>query len=160
MKAFSIALLSLSILAFDITWAEDFPTSPSNQLTPGRLCTRPDSFRYAEKIPYCDRNVSPETKLKIMAEYDQTLGFRILQMPREQFKIDHFIPLCAGGSNDRVNLWPQHESVYTVTDVLEEMICLKMQKGRLLQKDAVQLIIHAKTNLDLVPSIMAQVNKF
>lgn len=159
MKALAVIVLSLNILAFDISLAADFPTSPSQQLTPGQLCRRPDSHRYPENIPYCDRDVSLEKKLKVIQAYDQQLGYRISQMPRELFKIDHYIPLCMGGSNDSTNLWPQHASVYHLTDPLEALICMKMQNGRLLQKDAVRLIIQAKQNLSSVPSIISQLQR-
>lgn len=134
----------------------NFPTEPDANLTPGALCNTPNSQRYPEQINYCDRNVSTETKGEIFVQYDQ-IGFRTRSMKRTAFKIDHYIPLCAGGSNDVKNLWPQHETVYQITDKLEALICEKMSAGVLKQRDAVRIIIQAKHNLDKVPEIEAQV---
>ena len=94
-----------------------------------------------------------------MKEYDQKFGYRIAQLPRADFKIDHFIPLCVGGSNDISNLWPQHKAVYEITDPLEPIICEKMAQGKLKQKDAVQMIIDAKTNLGRTEKILLQINR-
>jgi hypothetical protein len=63
-----------------------------------------------------------------------------------------------GGSNDTVNLWPQHKSVYEITDPVEPLICKKMAAGTLKQADAVQLIIRAKTYLNQVPGVLRILN--
>jgi hypothetical protein len=86
------------------------------------------------------------------------MGYRTRQMDRQDFKIDHYIPLCMGGSNDIKNLWPQHKSVYAITDPLEPVLCDKMAQGRLLQKKAVEIIMYAKAHLDEVPEIIAKAN--
>jgi hypothetical protein len=80
-------------------------------------------------------------------------------MNRGDFKIDHLIPLCAGGANDELNLWPQHSSVYNITDPIEPVICQKMAEGKLSQKDAVAMVIFAKTHLDQVNIVLAKLNK-
>ncbi|MEK2645583.1 hypothetical protein [Bdellovibrio sp. BCCA] len=134
---------------------ENFPKGPDAALTPGVLCSHPDSYRYPEKIKYCERDVSSSTKAGIFQKYDQ-IGYRTRSMKRQAFKIDHYIPLCMGGANDVKNLWPQHESVYQITDQLEALLCEKMAAGRLLQKDAIQLIMEAKNHLDEVPEIEAR----
>lgn len=158
MKALALAVLVLSTLSFQVSFADSYPTGPAKQMTPGKLCDHPNAHRYPEKIAYCNRDVSPGLKRHIIEEYDRTFGYRIETMPRDQFKIDHYIPLCMGGSNDISNLWPQHVSVYKITDPLEEAICDKMYQGKLLQKDAVKLIIEAKNHLDEVQEILAQVH--
>jgi len=79
-------------------------------------------------------------------------------MNRMDFKIDHFIPLCAGGSNDPVNLWPQHKSVYQQTDPVEPLLCQRMLEGKLSQTDAVKLIMRAKLDLNQVPVVMKILN--
>lgn len=153
----SAALLLVVLLGFSVSQASDkFPTGPDANLTPGALCNRPSAYRYPEKIKYCERNVSPSQKKDIFAKYDQ-LGYRTRSMNRQAFKIDHYIPLCAGGSNDESNLWPQHESVYQITDSLEQLVCEKMAQGHLKQRDAVAYIREAKNNLDEVPKIFAEV---
>lgn len=160
MKKNSHTFLALLIsLAFNSqVFAEDFPQGPELSITPGKLCDRPTSTKYAEQIPYCARNVSYSTKEILMKEYDQKFDYNIMKMARIDFKIDHFIPLCVGGSNDITNLWPQHKSIYKITDPLEPILCAKMAQGRLKQKDAVLLVIDAKTNLERVPEILRYVN--
>ena len=154
----SLALLIAIIFADNIS-AQSFPQGPELTETPGKLCDHPVKYRYPEKVAYCDRDVSYETKEIIINEYDQKFNYTIARMPRADFKIDHLIPLCAGGSNDMSNLWPQHKTVYAVTDPLEPIICAKMAQGRLKQKDAVSLVIEAKTHLDRTALIMDYVNK-
>ena len=125
-----------------------FPTNPDPSLTPGTLCTRPSGYRYPERIPYCQRNVSSGRKRQIIEDYNEKLGYHIERSDRQQFKIDHLIPLCAGGSNDDSNLWPQHRSVYEITDPLEGLICEKMAEGRLLQARAIELLMRAQNHLE------------
>lgn len=136
-----------------------FPTSPHPELTPGSLCESPTAKRYPEGIPYCARKVASELKAEIMREYDQTLGYRIQAMNRGAFKIDHYIPLCMGGSNRPDNLWPQHESVFNVTDPLEGLACDKMAQGKLRQAAAVSIIREAKANLGGVPALVSRVQQ-
>jgi hypothetical protein len=126
--------------------AAPYPESPDPALTPGELCSVGNVRRYPEKILYCGRKVSSDAKREIIAEYDRKLGYRIGQMQRAQFKIDHYIPLCMGGSNGDKNLWPQHETVYRYTDELEQRSCQAMADGRLKQVDAVEMIKRAKAN--------------
>jgi hypothetical protein len=135
-------------------FAQDFPYGPQVSITPGKICDVPTAYRYAEKIAYCERDVDYETKETIIAEYDLKFGYHIKSLPREDFKIDHFIPLCMGGSNDISNLWPQHKSVYIVSDPLEPILCAKMAQGKLKQSDAVKLVIEAKTDLNNVARIL------
>jgi hypothetical protein len=134
-----------------------FPTGPNPDLTPGSLCDKPDAKRYPEGIPYCNRDVGSGLKHEVIGDYDRELGFHIASMQRTDFKIDHYFPLCMGGSNKADNLWPQHKSVYAVTDPLEPLICQKMADGKLLQKDAVQYVIRAKAHLNEVPSIIQKI---
>lgn len=133
-----------------------FPKGPDATLTPGALCNTPDAHRYPEQIAYCNRNVSTDEKAKIFEAYDQ-LGYRTRSIRRGSFKIDHYIPLCMGGANDMKNLWPQHESVYKITDPLEPILCDKMAEGVLKQAEAVKLLMEAKANLDKVDEIIDRV---
>jgi hypothetical protein len=135
-----------------------FPRNPILIETPGQLCTKSQTYRYLENIPYCERNVEKYVKNAIIQKYDNLYGFQIGSMNRLDFKIDHLIPLCAGGSNEEANLWPQHKSVYTITDPLESVICLKMQEGKLQQSQAVNLIIQAKMNINEVQAILKKIN--
>jgi len=135
----------------------NFPIGPDPKMTPGALCTSPTAYRYAEHIAYCDRNVDEGTKRDLIHQYDVSFGYQIESMDRQKFKIDHFIPLCAGGANSVDNLWPQYESVYTITDPLEAAVCEKMSNGRLLQRDAVLFIRQAKGDLSQATAIIAHV---
>ncbi len=143
---------------FDVN--SKYPTGPNEKLTPGDLCERDQSntFRYPERILYCNRSVSSGEKISIIKMYDRELGFEIGQMNRQEFKIDHYIPLCAGGSNDTENLWPQHKTIYEITDPLEGKLCELMSKGKLTQLKAIETIKKAKKNLDEVPTIARWVN--
>ncbi|HPI40496.1 MAG TPA: HNH endonuclease signature motif containing protein [Pseudobdellovibrionaceae bacterium] len=135
----------------------DYPIHPQAALTTGSLCDQPSRKRYPEGINYCERDVDTYLKKEIIRKYDTTFRYRIQSMPRSQFKIDHLIPLCAGGSNHESNLWPQYKKVYEITDPLEPELCAAMSNGRLLQKDAVVLILRAKNNLDQADSILRHI---
>jgi hypothetical protein len=152
-----VAALFVSVFSLPCFASLTFPEHPDPNLTPGSYCTRPDSYRYPEHIPYCERHVSGGRKRQIIADYNQKLGYNIGNGDRGQFKIDHLIPLCAGGSNDDNNLWPQHRSVYDITDPLEGLICEKMAAGRLLQARAIELLMRAKNHLEEAPEIQALV---
>ena len=146
-------LFSLNALA-----GANYPQGPNAELTPGKLCDKPTTYRYPEHVAYCDRAVDRDTKVELIKTYDQQLGFHIESMDRNDFKIDHYIPLCAGGSNDVINLWPQHKSIYTITDPVEPAICNAMAAGKLSQADAVTLVMKAKNDLSLVPSVLNTLN--
>lgn len=154
MKALLLALFTVSSLAFA---QDDFPTAPDEQLTPGTLCRKASELRYPEKIKYCQRDVSSSTKREVMKRYDKELGYQTTRMDRMQFKIDHYIPLCMGGGNDAANLWPQHQSVYKITDDLEFELCEKMKAGHLSQNKAIAYIKRAKFHLDEVSEILREV---
>lgn len=156
-KALLFVVLSLSTSISLADRQQRFPTGPNLEMTPGDVCHHADEYRYPEKIAYCVRNVDSQLKKEIIREYDQDFGYSIQQMDRMKFKIDHFIPLCMGGSNDKSNLWPQHESVYKITDPLEPAMCNKMAEGKLLQAEAIDLIKYAKQHLDEVPRILREI---
>jgi hypothetical protein len=132
-----------------------YPQGPNEKVTPGSVCKNPDRYRYPEKVAYCERNVESSLKRDIIAEYDRELGYRIQSMDRQAFKIDHYIPLCMGGSNSRDNLWPQHKSVFEKTDLLEQVLCEKMAQGVLRQVQAIDLIKDAKNNLEKSEEILS-----
>lgn len=159
MNAFkSLFVSALLILTTSSAFALDaFPKGPDATLTPGALCSHPDERRYPENIAYCDRNVDSSVKGEIFMAYDQ-IGYRTRSMRRQDFKIDHYFPLCMGGSNEKTNLWPQHKSVYEITDPLEQKICDKMAEGVLLQKDAIEIVKKAKADLSTVDGYMEQLD--
>lgn len=146
-------IILLSLLAFtSLAQAQrnntEFPIRPIPQLTPGKLCDRPTRFRYPENIAYCERDVTVEQKDQVYNAYRRA-GFRLSPQNRSSYKIDHYIPLCMGGSNDNVNLWPQHITIYNITDSLESLACEKMAQGRLSQKEAISVLLRVKNDLSL-----------
>jgi hypothetical protein len=134
-----------------------FPIGPDLSVTSGALCDNPDTRRYPEKIAYCNRNVDSSTKWAVIRMYNEKLGYHIEASERSQYKIDHFYPLCAGGSNSAQNLWPQHQTVYVVTDQLEQEVCIKMSEGKMKQAEAIALVRKAKLQLDQASKILSMV---
>lgn len=149
-------VFSLSSLA---TLADSrFPDGPNPTTTPGSLCQSTAVKRYPEHINYCERDVSSDTKNALISMYDRSFGYHIHEMNRGDFKIDHFIPLSIGGSNSKDNLWPQHKSVYTITDPLEQLLSDKISAGRIKQAEAIRIIKEAKLNLGRAPDLIAYVS--
>ena len=158
MKAFS-TFLGVVLLISNLALAADkYPTGPNPQTTPGSLCQNSSKKRYKENITYCERNVNTSDKNEIIKMYDEELGYHIRELNRGDFKIDHFIPLSIGGSNSRDNLWPQHKSVYMVTDPLEQEVFNKISEGRITQAEAIRVIREAKLNLGRVPELLDYVS--
>lgn len=145
---FILAFSSLEALA-----GRAYPRSPEAQLTPGSLCSQPDSYRYPEKIPYCERALNSFDKEAIFMIYRKE-GNYSLSGERSQYKVDHFIPLCAGGSNNPDNLWPQYYTISKITDPLEPLGCEKLAKGLITQKELVELIMKAKMDLSQVSGVL------
>lgn len=154
MKFIILSFLIVSQFAVaNVGLKAEFPKGPEAEVTPGSLCDRPDSYRYQEKIPYCNRDVDGQLKRDVFQEYRE-LGYRLNPKQRADYKIDHLIPLCAGGSNNEDNLWPQHKSVYELTDPLEFVGCNKLKEGKIKQALLVKKILAAKHNLSLVPETL------
>lgn len=154
-----LSLISLLLVNVAFAGANRFPKNPDLHQTPGKLCTTPTEHRYPEQIAYCERDVDTYTKNSIIAKYDTLFGYEIRSMKRLDFKIDHLIPLCAGGANAEENLWPQHKSVYAITDPIEPLLCEKMAQGKLKQADAVKLILRAKLNLEEAPAVLKEISR-
>lgn len=142
--SFLIFLTSINFCIASVSDFNWFPTRPNEKVTPGDICDVADSFRYPERIKYCERNVSRERKAAIFYMYDREFGFHTQEMNRTDFKIDHYIPLCMGGSNDNENLWPQHKSIYQQTDPIEPVLCELMASGQILQMKAISIIRSVK----------------
>lgn len=154
---FSALLVTLTItLSIQSAHAESYPKGPEDSMTPGELCGNGAVRRYPEQINYCERDVDPELKRQIIKEYDEQFGYSIRRMDRRNFKIDHLIPLCAGGANSIHNLWPQHMSVYEITDPLESIGCEKLSEGLIKQKELINLILTGKHDLKKVPIILRE----
>lgn len=136
-----------------------FPIKPDPTVTPGDLCQNPDALRYRERIKYCNRSVDSDVKAEIFVTYDKMFGYQTGAMNRSQFKIDHLIPLCMGGSNTEANLWPQHQAVYEFTDPIEPYLCDRMAEGRLTQAEAVQIIREVKQAPDSTDARMQELER-
>jgi len=120
---------------------------PSQELTPGKADTLDVSDltrRYTENCPrnkrsctYSEahRNVPREVHVQVYNEYNVPDSGR----NSESGEVDHFWPLCAGGSNDISNLWYQpaknpwqDENLgYHEKDWLEEQICKQIKAGQI-----------------------------
>lgn len=153
MKSLYLAVMVLFSVVAHAEFKAEYPRGPLGDLTPGSLCDRPDSYRYAERIPYCKRDVDRDLKDDVFKEYRHE-GFRLNPKNRSDYKIDHLIPLCAGGSNREDNLWPQHVTIYSQTDPLEHVGCEKLKAGKIKQARLVEMILAAKKNLSLVPQTL------
>lgn len=154
-KALRSMFVAASLLISAFALAEErYPVGPNPNMTPGATCENSKTHRYPENIVYCERNVSTADKRAIIKAYDDQLGYSIQQMDRQEFKIDHFIPLSIGGSNSKDNLWPQHRSVFTITDPLETVLFEKISVGAITQADAIRVVREAKLNLDRVPELI------
>ena len=152
-------LLILAVITFQThAGPPNYPKSPDPRLTPGSLCTEPETYRHPEQIPYCGRAVNFFMKEAVFVSYRKELGFG-LNGDRALYKVDHFIPLCFGGSNNQDNLWPQHESISKISDPLEAMGCEKLGKGLITQKEMIELIVKAKRHLEEAPKIFQYLKK-
>lgn len=159
MKFLLILLFTSTSILANVYDLKEFPTVPDRNLTPGSLCDKPDSYRYPERIAYCDReSLDTRIKAEIFDDYRHH-GYRLSPNTRSDYKIDHLIPLCAGGSNREDNLWPQHKSLYTLTDPLEPLGCEKLKQGRISQAILVNLIKSAKMNHSLIGPTMEYLRK-
>lgn len=153
MKGIRTSIFLVSIILSSAVYS--FTIIPELTITPGKLCDRPIEYRYPAKIAYCKRDVTYNTKKEVFTEYG--IDMADPEFIREDYKIDHLIPLCVGGSNDQKNLWPQHKSSYGKTDFLEAELCKQMAQGNLSQKEAIDLVIEAKTHLDRADQILSYV---
>ena len=148
MKKFYI-ILTLLFLAFQPILA--FPTRPSPNETSGDLCTtnNPDfvEYRYEEQIPYCVRNVDIVKKKQIYELY------KIPTECRHRYTVDHFIPLALGGSNDELNLWPEHKLVKATRPNLELDLYYRIKNSEIKQLDAIDIIKAAKMNPSMLKGI-------
>jgi hypothetical protein len=158
---FALSLLfvsSLSLAQSSYNLAE-YPVRPLPKLTPGKLCDQPTAYRYPEQIAYCERDVSVEQKDEVFEAYRRA-GYRLNQQERSSYKVDHYIPLCAGGSNSNLNLWPQHLNIYQITDSIEKLGCDKMAQGRLSQARFIQLIRIVKNDLSKAQAVQQELSRY
>ena len=137
---------------------KNIPVNPDLTLTTGDICEKNEAeeFRYKERIPYCRRDVDVETKEAAFDRYDRKYGLSSKGYTRRGFKIDHFISLCMGGSNDISNLWPQHLKVSELTDKIEDLLCVELKAGMIKQSQAIDMIRNVKMHLETAPALTAK----
>lgn len=133
----------LSLLSFYAN-AFEAPLRPDPNFTTGDLCSPDDhdfaEYRYAENVPTCYRDVSRELKQEIYELYG------VPSHCRHQYTVDHYIPLSLGGSNQALNLWPEHKDVKATRQNLEMNLYMQLRNGHISQKQALKVIVHAKNN--------------
>ncbi len=86
-------------------------------------------------------------------------NFSVDSANRTEFKIDHYIPLCMGGANTVANLWPQHQSIYMISDALEVVLCQKLSEGKITQRLAIEKIKQGKLEFKNIPQLIDEINK-
>ncbi len=151
----ALSLSSTAALSFDKDW---FPKGPDARLTPGSYCQGQQPTDRTGRPLTCERNVDTDDKWAVIRDYNQRLGYNINQSNRGQFKIDHLVPLCFGGSNEHNNLWPQHQSIYVITDKLEDMGCQKLRSGRVGQAKLIKMLVEVKNDLSKADAMMSFLN--
>lgn len=143
-KIFCLILISfapgfVSLVQAASSSAPQQRAGPNLAVTPGVLCSQADlnfsGLDYPEKIARCNRNIPADEKVKVAAVYGN-----IPQADWPQYEFDHLLPLCAGGSDDMRNLWPQPIAQAHEKDKLEVAICTAMKAGTLTQAAAVQKV--------------------
>jgi hypothetical protein len=109
---------------------------PNSEMTPGLVCTETDrdfkGFEYPERIARCKRNFKQNEKIQVAQDYGD-----IPEEDWSDYEFDHLIPLCAGGSNNLKNVWPQPLEQAKKKDVLENEVCVGLRKGTMLQTVAI-----------------------
>ena len=149
----AIAILSLSsatALSFNKDW---YPKGPDARLTPGTYCNGNQPSDRSGRPETCSRDVDSHLKWEVIGEYNK-IGYDINSGNRMQFKIDHLVPLCFGGGNDKGNLWPQHQSIYVITDKLEDIGCQKLRGGRISQRKVITMLLEVKNDLSKADAMM------
>ena len=110
---------------------------PDAKLTPGLVCTETDrdfrGFEYAERIARCKRNFRQSEKTQVARNYGD-----IPEDDWSNYEFDHLIPLCAGGSNNLKNVWPQPLEQAKEKDVLENEVCVGLRNGTMSQLVAIR----------------------
>jgi hypothetical protein len=62
--------------------------------------------------------------------------------PHPRYQIDHFVPLCLGGSDNDDNLWVQPYPQARWKDHDEVNLCRAVCEGKLIRQEAVFVLVH------------------
>ena len=98
-----------------------YPTYPDPKLTPGDIVNYPIEKICVSGYSDEERHVTNSRKKEVYAEY----GVPYPQ-PKGSYEVDHFMPVCIGGSNEMSNLWLQPAQPYPgyhEKDQLEQYLC-------------------------------------
>jgi hypothetical protein len=111
---------------------------PNPAWTPGKVCTPNDptfkEWRYGGRVAVCVRYVTMGEKDEIAKAYG---------LPKDAYKtveFDHYIPLSAGGSDDKTNLWPQPLGEAKEKDKIEVEVYNALSAGEIDQDEAIARI--------------------
>jgi hypothetical protein len=129
--------------------------TPDYSFTPGHLCQPGDpnfkEYRYAEHIPYCNRNVTEEMKQTVAAHYG------VPQSDWSGYEFDHLIPLAIGGDSSNDNVWPQPHGDPDGSngkDKLEDLLYREIAAGTITQAAAVKQIYGWFTASDMAAAAL------
>lgn len=117
-------------------WATLDPIELNSKYTEGCIDKSPCTYSQAH------RSVTQAVRKQVFDEYEVPAEKRNIA----NGEIDHFYPLCGGGSNNLSNLWyqPLHGGVtingiefgYKQKDALETWVCLQIKGGKLKPQEA------------------------
>ncbi len=137
MKLRNILFIVLSLTISNAAFSMQLPDP---KLTPGVLCSASDpdfqGYDYPSHVARCKRNISNQEKLDVARNYGN-----IPQSQWVNYEFDHYMPLCAGGSNSPQNLWPQPIAEAKKKDVVEVQVCTALKAGTMTQDQALQKIL-------------------
>lgn len=119
-----VALIAVGVAAW-FTWAADAPMAvPDDRLTPGDVATSDPSV-------ICHPGYSRTQRLyeqygpKVYGEI-RSMVFGAYHIPvsaSRNYELDDRIPLCIGGRQSTLNLWPQRLSEAKIKDRIEAEAC-------------------------------------
>jgi hypothetical protein len=128
------------VLFLSLTTMTAWAVQPDPRITPGAICTTSDpdfdGMAYPESIPHCKRNFNNSKKAAVARAYG------VPQSRWGSYEFDHLIPLCAGGSNDVRNVWPEPLAHAHLKDAVEDHVCAGMRAGAMTQRQAVTTIFN------------------
>ena len=110
---------------------------PRVELTPGEVLDTPLKTICVPGYTKTVRNVPEKKKREVFTRYG------VVKTPSYKYEVDHFIPLCLGGSNDIKNLWPQpYQLTWSALkkDKLEWKLCRMICSGEISVEEAREAI--------------------